>query len=40
VSVGGPSVWVLASVSATTSAGTVGSALGGVVSAAIVDPPS
>ena len=40
VSVTGPSVSVVGSASITTSTVTVGSALGGVVSAAIVDPPS
>jgi hypothetical protein len=40
VSVGGPSVSVLASISATTSVGSVGSASGAVVSASLSDPPS
>jgi hypothetical protein len=40
VSVGGASTAVLTSVSATTTASTVGSASGGVVSASLADPPS
>jgi hypothetical protein len=40
VSVGGPSVSVLASISATTSVGSVGSASGAVVSASLSDPPA